>query len=285
MLDMKNKLKLIFGIAVLALAFTSCKKDENRVVYQGGTAPVLTASSTAPQVLLKANKDNPALSLTWTNPDYKFNTGVSSQDVTYTVQVDTAGKNFTSAGMQEKAIAKDLRWDLTVKDLNQLLSKMELKAGTTYDVEIRVKSTLINNSVPLYSNVLKIKLTPYLDFAVEPPGTAAANYNDGTLWVVGDAFAGGWNNPLQPPYDVTQKFTKVDVLHYELIATFNATGGYKLVQTMGVWGTQYHALDGTAALSGDFEKRDADPQFPSPGAGSYKIQVNFQTGKYTLTRQ
>lgn len=281
---MKSILKLLFGSLVLGVGITSCEKDENKIYYEGATAPVLTASTTAAMVLNKNNKDDVAVKFTWTNPDYRFTTGVSSQDVTYTLQFDTAGVNFTSPNIQERAIAKELGVTLTVKDLNSFLSKMELKAGTAYNMDIRVKASLINSALPLYSNVIKIKITPYLDFAVEPPGTAGNNYNDGTLWVVGDAFAGGWNNPLLAPYNVSQKFTRVDVLHYELTVPFNATGGYKLVQTMGVWGTQYHALDGTAALSGDFEKRDADPQFPSPGAGNYKIEVNFQTGKYKLTK-
>lgn len=281
---MKNIFKLLSAIFFFALVFSGCKKDEHQVIFEGGTAPVLTASSTSPLVLKKEDKDKVAVVLTWTNPDYMFNTGISSQDVTYILQVDTTGKNFTSSNLQEKAIAKDLAISLTVKDVNTFLSKMELKPNVQYNVEMRIKASLSGGAVPLYSNVLTIKYTPYLDFSVEPPGTAANNYTDGTLWVVGDAFASGWSNPLPPPYDVSQKFTRIDVLHYELTVPFNATGGYKLIQTQGVWGTQYHALAPASALSGEFEKRDADPQFPSPGPGTYKIEVNFQTGKYKLTK-
>jgi len=38
-------------------------------------------------------------------------------------------------------------------------------------------------------------------------------------------------------------------------------------------------------VGGDFEKKDSDPQFASPGVGNYKIEVNFQTGKYKVTPQ
>lgn len=282
---MKKTFIKIFSLVMLAATFASCKKDEAQSFFEGGTAPVLTASSTAAQILKKENKDNIALVLKWTNPNYQFSTGPSSQDVVYYLQVDTTGKNFTSAGMQEQAIPKELTTTLTVKDLNGFLSRMELKSGKEYNVEMRIKSTISGGSVALYSNVIKIKLTPYLDFAVEPPGTLAAQYNDGNLWVTGDAFASGWQNPLASPYDVSQKFTKIDVLHYQLIVTFKASGGYKLIQEQGNWSTQYHALAPNDALSGTFEKKDADPQFPSPGAGSYKIEINFQTGKYTLTKQ
>lgn len=285
---MKNIVKLIFGSLFLAGVFCSCEKDENRIYLEGGTEPVLTASSTAPMVLNINNKDQVAVQFNWTNPDYQFTTGGSSQNVTYVLQFDTAGSNFRNPNIQERAIPNELSVTLTVKELNTFLSKMELKAGTPYNMEIRIKSTLANNSAALYSNVLSINITPYLDFAVEPPGTLAANYLDGTLWIVGDAVASGWSNPLPPPYDVSQQLTRAggpaDVLHYQGTITFNATGGYKLIQTQGVWSTQYHALDGTAKLAGDFEKRDSDPQFPSPGAGNYKVEINFQTGKYKLTR-
>lgn len=283
---MKNMIKLLFGSLFLALVVSSCEKDENRVIFEGGTSPVLTTSATGPLVLLKDNKDNVALTLNWTNPDYMFNTGISSQDVSYILQVDTTGKNFTSGNIQERSIAKDTNLVLLVKDMNTFLSKMELQAGTEYNVELRIKATLAGGAVPLYSNVLQIKMTPYLDFAVEPPGTAANNYDDGSLWVTGDCFPSpDWANPLPAPYDVSLKFTKIDKLHYELICDFDATGGYKMIQTPGVWATQYHALVANTALSGEFEKRDADPQFASPGVGRYKIEVNFQTGKYKLTPQ
>lgn len=286
---MKNVIKLLFGTIFSAALFLSCKKDENKVYFEGGTNPLLSASTTAPMVLLKVNKDNPAITFSWTNPNYQFNTGVSSQTVSYILQIDTTGANFTNPKIQERAISADLSVNLTVKELNTFLTKMELQYDVVHNMEFRIKSTLGNGSVPLYSNVLKIKVTNYLDFVVEPPGTATAVpvYSDGNLWITGDAVASGWSNPLPSPYDATQKFSRLtptDVLHYQANITFNATGGYKLIQVQGQWGSQYHALDGTAKLSGDFEKKDSDPQFPSPGAGLYKVEVNFQTGSYKLTK-
>lgn len=283
---MKNILKLISGAFLFAMVFSSCKKDENQVVFEGGTAVVFSSSTTAPQVLLKSNKDNLALVLNWTNPNYMFNTGISSQDVTYILQIDTAGKNFSSSNLQEKSIANELSFSPTVKELNTFLSKMELTAGKQYNVEMRIKASLTGGTVPIYSNVIAIKLTPYLDFAVEPPGTSGGGYLDAGLWVIGDCFGSpNWTNPLPSPQDVNHKFTRVDLLHYALTISFASTGNYKMIQTQGVWGTQYHAIaPPTDGLSGEFEKRDADPGFVSPGAGTYKIEVNFQTGKYKLTK-
>ena len=281
---MKNLIKLLSGTFLLAMAFAGCTKDEHRVYYEGGTAPVLTASSTAAQVLNRANADVLSVKLNWTNPDYVFTTGVSSQDVNYILQVDTTGANFGSPKLQEKSIPKELAVSLTVKDMNTFFTKMELAPSQAHNIDFRIKATLLNNSVPLYSNVIKIVYTPYLDFIVEPPGTAGAVYTDGNLWIVGDATPNGWNNPLPAPFDVSQKFTRVSVTKYELTVNFNATGGYKLIQIQGDWNLQYHAIDGTAKFSGDFKKENADPTFPSPGAGLHKVEVNFGTGKYTVTK-
>ena len=282
---MRNFLRFL-ALSTIVFAISSCEKQENKIYYEGGTPPVLTASATGPFVLDKNRASEFLIRFNWTNPDYKFTTGVSSQNVTYTLQVDVAGGNFASPKLVESAIANDLSVSYTVKQFNSFFSRMELPFGVAQQVQFRVKSTLAGSSVPLYSNVLNMTVTPYLDFVVEPPGTAANNYNDGNLWVIGDCFgAPNWTNPLPSPQDVNHKFTKIDILHYELVINFVSGGGYKLIQTQGVWGTQYHAITAGMALDGDFEKRDADPQFASPGAGRYKIQVNFQTGKYKLTPQ
>ncbi|MBK7098013.1 MAG: SusE domain-containing protein [Sphingobacteriales bacterium] len=281
----KNILTLLL-ISSFMLAMTACEKVENKVIYQGGTAPVLSTSATGTVVLIKEKNKENALTLAWTNPNYLFNTGVNSQNVNYVLQVDTAGKNFASPKLQEMTIASDLGVTLTGQQFNSFLSKMEFAAGVVQAVDLRVKATLANGSVPLTSNSINLKVNPYLDFAVEPPGTPANNYNDGQLWITGNSLASGFINPLLPPYDVTQKFTKIDNLHFEGVFNFIGGGGAKLIQTQGVWGTQYRALDGSAsaALSGSFDKKDADPQFPGPPAGKYKMQVNFQTGKYILTK-
>lgn len=178
---MKNIAKLLLG-SFLLMGIVSCDKEENQIMYMGGTNPVLSTTATAPIVLRKENRDQVGLVLNWTNPNYRFTTGVSSQDVTYLLQIDTVGGNFASPNKQEIAIAKDLGTRMTVKDLNTVLGKMELRAGTAYNVQMRVRASLINGTVPLLSNVLTVRITPYLDFAVEPPGTEAGGYNDAGLW-------------------------------------------------------------------------------------------------------
>lgn len=274
---MKNK--FFFLPLFLLLTIISCKKDDNnKVTYTGGTAPVLSSSytSTSNLVLDPNQSSATALTFSWTNPDYQFSDGISSQDVNYTLQVDTTGSNFTNPSMQEISIAKDLSKTFTVKDFNTIFTKLGIAENMVHNIEFRLKAA-IANAVPLYSNVVKMKIVPYLDVVVPIPAK-------GDLWIVGDATSNGWANPLTAPYDVSQKFTKVSSSLYELTINLLGGGGYKLIQDNGVWSTQYHMVTGTWD-AGTFEKKDSDPQFPGPqSAGTYKISVNFKTGTYTVVK-
>jgi len=277
---MKKKFKYMFLCLLLASLAWSCQKDEVKIFLDEGTSPVLTANETA-LVLTDATKNEEAVTFYWTNPDYSFTTGVSSQDVTYYLEIDTVGANFTNPNKLTVSISSELSYTFSVGTLNGYLSNtMLLETGISHNLEFRIKSTLVNNTAALYSNVLQMTATPYMPPPLVPVPT------EGTLWLVGNAAAGGWNNPLLSPYDVTQKFTKVKETLYELTIDFLGGGGYKLVQKMGVWGSQYHALDGSVVSGGAFEMKDSDPQFPGPAtAGTYKVTVDFQLGKYYVVKQ
>ena len=276
---MKQYIKILQSavLGLLLLAGTSCEKYENKLYFEGGTAPVLTGSTNAVR-LTALTENETAITLRWTNPEYKFTSGVSSANVTYTLEIDTTGANFTSGRRYVTTIASDLTKTFTEKELNAILGNdMRLTFGRLYTMQARVTASLAQGATAavLASNVFSFTARPFAPPPkVEPP-------TDGTLWLVGDALASGWSNPLPGPFDVSQKCTKVTDTEYRIDVTFNAGGAYKLIQTQGVWGTQYHMITGGTALSGTFEKRDADPAFPSPGAGNYRMTYNFQTGEYS----
>jgi len=223
-----------------------------------------------------------ALVLNWTNPDFIFTTGLSSQDVTYTIEMDTLGANFGSSKKFTTVIAKDLSKAYTVAELNAILGNsmiLQLEPRRDYILELRVIASIASSSVRLISNIVSFVTKPFAPPPkVEPP-------TNGTLWATGNAFASDWSNPLPAPYDVSQQFTKLSNTLYELTVPMIGGGGYKLIQEQGVWGTQYHMLAGGTWQGGDFEKKDADPQFPGPPtAGNYKITVDFQVGKFTVVK-
>jgi hypothetical protein len=276
---MKKIVKQIFVLFLLAALFASCKKDENKVYYEGGTAPVLSTSVTSPDLPLSyADRDKEALKLTWTNPEYKFNTGVSSQDVNYQIEIDTAGANFKNPKRQTISVSKELSKTFKVAEFNGfLLNQLQLDTSVVHNIEIRVTSFLTNQSVALNSNVLKYTVVPYpIPPVVNPPST-------GELFLVGSATAGDWSNPVPLP---SQEFTKKDALHYEI--TIPLTGGkeYLFIPLNGNWDHKF-ACASTADQSPDGGEFgfDLPGNFPGPiASGTYKIEVDFQRGRYSVTK-
>ena len=273
---------------IFLLAVTSCKKAENKIFFEGGTPPQLAASSTN-VVLEPGSESNVALVLNWTNPDYKFTTGISSQDVTYTLEMDTLGGNFNSGNKVTTVIAKDTKKVYTVGELNGILGNamvLQLDPRREYTLQVRVTSSIGVSgggaAGKLTSNVVSFKTKPFAPPPkVEPP-------TNGTLWITGDAPTGppSWSNPVPAPYDVSFKFTKVSNTLYELVVPMKGGGGYKLIQKQGDWDSQYHMLAGGTWAGGNLEKKNSDPAFPgAPSAGNYKITVDFQLGKFTVVKQ
>lgn len=233
--------------------------------------------------LVKDDANAEAIRFSWTNPDYQFTTGGSSQDVTYLLQVDTTGANFTSPTLQEVSISKELGIIYTVKELNTILTKLEMQEDIAHNIEFRIKASLVNNSVPLYSNVVQAVITPYLDVAVPIPPT-------GVLYITGDGTPSSWTN--NPPED--QKCTQVSNTEYTIVMNFSPGFYYKFLSTLTQWQPQY-GISKLAGASGNASGGDigynfgpqGDPDgIPTPAtAGTYKVTLNFKTGKYTVVQQ
>lgn len=272
---MKTMSKLLIFSVFLAFIFASCTKKENRIYFEGGTAPVLTASSTNALVLLETNKTKPAITLSWTNPAYSYNTGIGSQDVNYILEVDKAGSNFGSASKQEVSFVSDMSKTFTVQELNGILTRMDLADGVSHPLEFRIKSAL-GGAVPLLSNVLKLNINPYLDVAVPIPPT-------GELYITGDATPSGWTN--SPP--VSQKFTTISKTEFTITIALKGGLYYKFLSTPGFWQPQYggdNADGGSLGFNMGLPGQSDPPAIPSK-EGTYKITVNFKTGRYSVVKQ
>ena len=138
-----------------------------------------------------------------------------------------------------------------------------------------------NSSVPLYSNVIAIAVTPYLDAAVTPPGTPPL-FADGKLFLVGSATAGGWDNPVPVP---TQEFTKIDATHYTITVALGGAQEYLMLPVNGDWSAKYGNACGSNSCNsatGDFFKAGGDNIKGPASGGTYTITVNFVTGKFTV---
>jgi hypothetical protein len=87
---MKNSIHHIFSLAAAGLMLlASCKKDEAKVYFVGGTTPVLTSNVSDSISLPLSDTTATAATFSWTNPNYMFSDGTNSLDVNYYLQFDT----------------------------------------------------------------------------------------------------------------------------------------------------------------------------------------------------
>jgi hypothetical protein len=283
-LNMKRIILAFSSLALGVLLFQSCEKDENKIYFEGGTEPVLTASTTAVNLQPPpADESKEAIAFNWTNPDYQFTTGISSQDVNYTLEFDTAGANFGSKSKYSTTIARELSKRYTVGELNAVLgNSMALPFGRQYRIEARVVSKIGESAVPLISNQVSFTATPYA-----PPPKVQVPVT-GKLYIVGNATPGGWNNPVPVP---AQEFNKLSNTSYEITIPLAGAGtNYLFLPENGSWSTKYAVPDNTApgvANGGEFRFYSSGGQdFVAPSApGNYKITVDFQKGQFTVVKQ
>ncbi len=290
---MKRYFNTLTIMAALCIIFSaSCKKEGTDVVYDGnGTAPTLSATASDSIPLSSDTKNNNAVTFNWTNPNYKFSNGISSLNVTYNLEFDTAGANFSSPHKQTIQINSDLSTTYTVGDLNSVVANgLQLAFGVPHTIQVRVVSQITPYTsgtasvAQLASNVLNFKVVPYAPPpVVEPPSS-------GTLFLVGgDPKIGAWSNPVP----AIQQFTQVSATDYQLTVTLsggdptNGNDQYLIIPVNGSWSHKYACKSTTdQPFSGGSFGLDLSSNFPGPTApGTYKFDVNFQTGVITVTKQ
>lgn len=275
---MKNKFLKLLLSSFLFFFLASCEKEESRIYLEGGTPPVLTSSISGNIPLSFTNQNDEAIRISWTNPAYQFTTGLSSQNVTYQIEIDTTGSNFTNPNRKIISVGNDLSLTLTQDQLNDyLLNQLQLSTARTHNIEMRVTSMLANGAAPLHSNVMKFTARP---FAIPPKVAPPAS---GKLFIVGSATPKGWDNPVPAP---SQEFTKISETLYELTLPLTGGGSYLFLPVNGSWDVKYGAIganNSNNANGDDFKIGGGDMIAPAT-SGNYKIEVDFQRGKFTLTK-
>jgi hypothetical protein len=266
---MKYLIKNILFTSLIAMVLFSCEKVAPLKVYTSGTYAVLSSSSATVAPVVADSLKN-AVTFNWTNPNYATDTN----SVKYILQIDSSGRNFSKA--VAITLTKSNSYTMVAKDFNAILLGFGFNYNTSYKVDVRIISSYANNNDLLYSNVVTLNATPYVvPPKVVPPSSKA-------LFLVGDATAGGWSNPVITP---SQQFTKIDSVTYS--GTFYLIGGkqYLALPVNGDWSHKYSVADGTKfglSAGGDFGY-DLSSNFPGPAVtGLYKITFDFQRGKFSV---
>ncbi len=263
---MKNIFKIFIAAAVV-LFYTACNKVDDLPAYGKGSAVVLS-SSVSSIAAAPADSNNNVVTFSWTNPKYAQDSSLYK----FVVEIDSAGRNF--AKEVTKTVTGAFSASMTAKELNAILLGFGFKFNIQYTIDVRVTSSYGNNNELYKSNTIQLQVTPY---KIPPKIALPAS---GKLFIVGNATAGGWNNPVPVP---TQELARVDETTF--MGVFDMSGGnqFLLLPVNGDWSHKYAVGDNVPATGGNFYY-DTTNNFTGPASGgTYLIVVDFQTGKYTLT--
>jgi hypothetical protein len=154
-------------------------------------------------------------------------------------------------------------------DMNTSALTSGIPIGNSGTVEYRIKAVTASGAIA-YSLPVNVTVATF--------SPVPAN-----LYIVGDATAGGWNNPVPVP---SQQFTKVDAYTFSIQLPLTAGKSYLFLPVNCDWSHKYGGATDGVSSAGTLLKDGAVPGSNTPApttTGLYKIVVNFQTNTYTVT--
>jgi hypothetical protein len=150
-----------------------------------------------------------------------------------------------------------------------------------YDLDVRVISSYNNNNERYFSDAVKLRATPY---KIPPKVVLPAS---GKLFIVGDATPAGWTNPVAVPL---YELSRIDETTFAGVFEMVAGKQFLILPENGNWDLKYALADNTLPgleAGGSFGFNVAgshNGNFIGPkSAGLFKIVLDFQTGKFTIT--
>jgi starch-binding outer membrane protein SusE/F len=201
-----------------------------------------------------ATASNNATTFQW-SPSFPGYTGV----IKYEIQVDSAGKNFTSP--QVIAGGDDVYTKAqTIAEINALSLAEGVVGGTTGKLDFRVKATTSQGAIA-YSNVVSIVV-----------GTYVPAYH---MYLVGSMQGWDMNNLLELISDRTSgRWGKVFYTYIKL----TAGDAFLFIRTPGDWNSK-HGSTGGAAPSYTIGAPGTGADFTVATSGVYRVTIDLNTNK------
>lgn len=208
----------------------------------------------------------------WNNP-----VPVPSQELARIDETTFGGIFQFNAGNQYLLLPVNGSWDTKYAIANNSAAGVDLAGDFFFST-----GPGDNFKAPAISGLYKITV----DFQKGIYSVAPFNLQHGlptALFIVGDATPGGWNNPVPVP---AQQFTRRNSVQFDITVNLSSSGQYLVLPTNGDWGRKYGVADntvGAAKTGGNITPEGQN--FPGPAAnGTYKVALDFFTGKYAVTQ-
>lgn len=254
---MKSLIYNLLAAGIALISFSSCQKDEAKLILQPNSTLTLTPSTTTP-TLSSDKATSEAVTFNWTPAQYGF-----SAPVIYSLQFGKKGNNFSDS--INVAVDNKTTLTMTVADLNQLLLKLGLPAGSAGQVDVRVKSELTRPlgqpGNQLYSAATTLTGTPYSIAPIYPA----------VLYVPG-AYQ-GWKPDVAPSLILVKEDGT-----YEGYVNFQEASEFKLT-TAPSWDKTNYGTGGVGKISATGDNLKID----SPSYYLLKASLSALTWSATKT--
>jgi hypothetical protein len=257
---MKTLFSKLFAVGFLSAALLSCEKEGEKVYLKTGGNMTLTSDKTT-LVLLDANATQPGVSFAWNKAEFGYQAGT-----TYTLQMSKTGTNWAPTTSLSIDMGNSLSKTFTVGQLNQELIKF-LPAFVANDVDFRIIASVGTAATPIYSNVVKVKITPYrqlIQYAFPKALNVAGNYQ-------------GWSPGSAP--QIVDKFGTATGGNYEGYINFNnPSPEFKLVRGND-WPFGDHGMASPGVLTAN-----GGSNITLPSAGIYLLRADRTNLTYSATK-
>jgi hypothetical protein len=240
---------------MLIMAF-ACDEEGSQLKLKKDVAEVsIQPLSSSSFVLAYEDAGADFETISWEAPDFGFDASV-----TYVVEVDKAGSNFSNA--IELTTTTHPSATVTVGELNAALLALGIEPENAGDIEVRVRSSINPAVEPLLSSVLSLSITPFT--TTFPP-----------IYIIGDAQ--GWDLGSALELQSTGPGT------YEAVGIFQENGYFRLFDTPSwsaeQWGFSFFETVDTELINGN----DGDSNFIfGASTGYYKVSVSLTEKTITI---
>ncbi len=181
---------------------------------------------------------------------------------TYTLQYDSAGKNFV-APFEIAAGPSILTKGLTQGEMNETALASNIAGGTTGKVEYRIKAVTASGAT-VYSNVVTVLINSYFPIIrMYMPGSYQGATGNGTDWTPGDA-----------PELIRDQRTGANNNVYYIYIYLPANSQFKITEGRA-WATAFGSTGATTAST-------SGGNFSIVAAGYYRITLNRTAGTFDI---
>lgn len=262
---MNKKINIALAVA-FALVFTACENEKTGPVLSEITCQQITSPDAGTSIGITEESLDDLFEITWSAATYDVEIG----GPTYTVEMDLESKDFSKPKVLGTISETSL--EIPHSELNSVMTKFGIETAVATAVKIRVSSA-IGGQLKQTSEVVSLSVTPWFEQEREAD----------TVYLVGGATLADWNanNALPIINDGSSAI-------YTITTEFKV-GGMKILKYQGAWAPQW-GLDTGDETGGTLKLRPTEatpdpPEIPSPGVGTYRLDVNIEDLTYTFTAQ